>query len=200
MTSASDILQNSRAASEIAPLRAKWGWIVTLGAVYVIVGFIALGSVVVATVASVLVVGVAMIVAGIAEVINAFQVKSWGKFLLWALLGVLYVIAGFATFENPLLAAALLTLVLGASLVASGIMRIILAFSMKRETPWIWVALSGIITLLLGLLILAHWPINSVYILGLLLGIDLITVGAGWIGIGLGLRRGQASPQLRSPA
>jgi uncharacterized membrane protein HdeD (DUF308 family) len=200
MTSASDILQNSRAASEIAPLRAKWGWIVTLGAVYVIVGFIALGSVVVATVASVLVVGVAMIVAGIAEVINAFQVKNWGKFLLWALLGVLYVIAGFVTFENPLLAAALLTLVLGASLVASGIMRIILAFSMKRETPWIWVAVSGIITLLLGLLILAHWPINSVYILGLLLGIDLIIAGAGWIGIGLGLRRGQASPQLRSPA
>jgi uncharacterized membrane protein HdeD (DUF308 family) len=62
------------------------------------------------------------------------------------------------------------------------------------------VALSGIITLLLGLLILAHWPINSVYILGLLLGIDLIIAGAGWIGIGLGLRRGQASPQLRSPA
>jgi uncharacterized membrane protein HdeD (DUF308 family) len=200
MTSASDMLQNSRAASEIAPLRAKWGWIVTLGAVYVIAGFIALGSVVVATVASVLIVGVAMIVAGIAEVINAFQVKSWGKFLLWALLGVLYIIAGFVTFENPLLAAALLTLVLGASLVASGVMRIILAFSMKRETPWIWVALSGMITLLLGLLILAHWPINSVYILGLFLGIDLIFAGAGWIGIGLGLRRGQASPQLQSPA
>ena len=200
MTSASDIMQKARAASEIAPLRAKWGWIVTLGAVYVIAGLIALGSVVMATVASVLVVGVAMIVAGIAEVINAFQLKSWGKFLLWALLGVLYIIAGFVTFENPLLAAALLTLVLGASLVASGIMRIILAFSMKRETPWIWVALSGIVTLLLGSLILAHWPINSVYILGLFLGIDLIVAGASWIGIGLGLRRGQASPQLRSPA
>jgi uncharacterized membrane protein HdeD (DUF308 family) len=200
MTSASDILNSSRAASERASLRAKWGWIVTLGAVYVIVGFIALGSVVVATVASVLVVGVAMIVAGIAEVINSFQIKSWAKFMFWALLGVLYVIAGFVTFENPLLSAALLTLVLGASLVASGIVRIILAFSMKRETPWIWVAVSGIVTLLLGLLILAHWPINSVYILGLLLGIDLVIAGAGWIGIGLGLRRGQASPQLRSTA
>ena len=200
MTSASDIMQKARAASEIAPLRAKWGWIVTLGAVYVIAGLIALGSVVMGTVASVLVGGVAIIVAGIAEVINAFQLKNWGKFLLWALLGVLYIIAGFVTFENPLLAAALLTLVLGASLVASGIMRIILAFSMKRETPWIWVALSGIVTLLLGSLILAHWPINSVYILGLFLGIDLIVAGASWIGIGLGLRRGQASPQLRSPA
>jgi uncharacterized membrane protein HdeD (DUF308 family) len=189
MTNASDTLINPQASSELAPLRAKWGWIVALGVVYLIAGFIALGSVVVATVASVFVVGVMMIVAGVAEVFSAFQIKSWGKFLLWVLLGVLYIIAGFVTFENPLLAAALLTLILGASLVASGIMRIVLAFSMKQETPWIWVVLSGVITLLLGLLILAHWPVSSLYILGVFLGIDLIMAGAGWIGIGFGLHR-----------
>jgi uncharacterized membrane protein HdeD (DUF308 family) len=174
----------------MAPLRAKSGWIVALGVVYVLAGFIALGSVVMATVASVLVVGVMMIVAGVAEVFSAFQIKSWGKFLLWVLLGVLYIIAGFVTFENPLLAAALLTLVLGASLLASGVMRIILAFNMKQEMPWIWVLLSGVITLLLGLLILARWPVSSLYILGLFLGIDLIVAGTGWIGLGFGLRRG----------
>ena len=190
MTNASDTLRDPRAGSDTAPLRAKWGWIVALGVVYLIAGFIALGSVAMATVASVLVVGVMMIVAGVAEVFSAFQIKSWGKFLLWVLLGLLYVVAGFVTFQNPLLAAVLLTLVLGASLVASGIMRIILAFSMKREAPWIWVALSGVITLLLGVLILARWPVSSLYILGLFLGIDLIMAGAGWIGIGLGLHRG----------
>ena len=137
MTNASDTLRNLQAGSDTAPLRAKWGWIVALGAVYLLAGFIALGSVVMATVASVLVVGVMMIIAGVAEVFSAFQIKSWGKFLLWVLLGVLYIVAGFVTFENPLLAAALLTLILGVSLAASGIMRIILAFSMKRETPWI---------------------------------------------------------------
>jgi uncharacterized membrane protein HdeD (DUF308 family) len=200
MTNASDTLSTTSTGSDIAPLRAKSGWIVALGVVYVIAGFIALGSVAMATVASVLIVGVMMIIAGVAEVINAFQIKSWGKFLLWALLGVLYIIAGFVTFENPLLAAVLLTLMLGASLIASGIMRLFLAFSMKRETPWIWIALSGVITLLLGLLILARWPINSVYILGLFLGIDLIMAGAGWIGLGFGLRRGQASSPARSPA
>ena len=188
MTSTSDTV-NPQAGSETAPLRAKWGWIVALGVVYLIAGFIALGSVAMATVVSVLVVGVMMIVSGVAEVISAFQIKSWGKFLLWALLGVLYIIAGFVTFENPLLAAVLLTLILGASLVVSGIMRIVLAFSMKRETPWIWVALSGVITLLLGLLILMRWPVSSLYILGLFLGIDLIMAGAGWIGLGFGLRR-----------
>jgi uncharacterized membrane protein HdeD (DUF308 family) len=191
MTNTSYPLSDSRVSSDTAPLRAKWGWIVALGVVYVIAGFIALGSVVMATVASVLVVGAMMIVAGVAEVFSAFQIKSWGKFLLWALLGVLYIIAGFVTFENPLLAAALLTLILGASLVASGIMRIILGFSMKRETPWVWVLLSGVITLLLGLLVLAHWPVSSLYILGVFLGIDLIMAGAAWIGLGFGLRRGR---------
>lgn len=189
MTNASQTIGDPRAGPDTAPLRAKWGWIVALGVVYTIAGFIALGSVAMATVVSVFVVGVMMIVAGVAEVISAFQIKSWGKFLLWVLLGLLYVVAGFVTFQNPLLAAVLLTLILSASLVASGVMRIILAFSMKRETPWIWVALSGAVTLLLGVLILMRWPVSSLYILGLFLGIDLIVAGASWVGIGLGLRR-----------
>ena len=188
MTISSDTPHYLRTGTDLAPLRAKWGWIVALGVVYVVAGFIALASVAMATVASVLVVGVMMIVAGIAELINAFQIKTWGRFLVWALLGVLYIIAGFVTFENPLLAAALLTLFLGASLFASGIVRIFLAFSMKREMPWIWVALSGVITLLLGLIILAHWPVSSLYILGLFLGIDLLFAGVGWISVGLALR------------
>jgi uncharacterized membrane protein HdeD (DUF308 family) len=130
-----------------------------------------------------------MLIAGVAEVFNAFQIKTWGKFFLWLLLGALYIVAGFVTFENPLLAAAVLTLVLGFALLASGVMRIVLAFSMKEEMPWIWVAVSGVITLLLGLIILAHWPVSSLYILGLFLGIDLVIAGVGWIGIGLGLKR-----------
>ena len=156
MTSASEAQGNQGIGAGVEALRAKRGWVVALGIVYVLAGLIALFSVVTATVASVFVVGIMMIVAGVAEVISAFQVKSWGKFLFWLLLGVLYIVAGFVTFENPLLAAALLTLILGVALVVSGIMRIILAFSTKEGTPWIWVALSSVITLLLGLVILAH--------------------------------------------
>jgi uncharacterized membrane protein HdeD (DUF308 family) len=178
---------------DLAPLRAKSGWIVALGVVYLIAGFIALGSIAMATVATVFIVGIMMILAGVAEIANAFQVKSWGKFVLWLLLGVVYVVAGFAAFENPLLAAAILTLVLGVSLVVSGIMRIILAFGMREGMSWIWIVLSGVITLVLGLIILAHWPVASVYVLGLLLGIDLVFAGVGWIGLGLGFRRHRAA-------
>jgi hypothetical protein len=50
------------------------------------------------------------------------------------------------------------------------------------------VVFSGVITLLLGLIILAHWPVSSLYILGLFLGIDLVFAGVGWIGVGIGLK------------
>lgn len=187
---------SSAASFDMAPLRAKWGWILALGIIYVAAGFVALGSVVAATVVSVFVVGIMMIVAGIAEVVNAFQIKTWGKFLFWLLIGVLYIVAGFVTFENPLLVAVFLTFALGFSLVISGIMRIVLAFSLKAERSWVWVALSGVITLLLGILVLARWPVSSLYILGLFLAIDLIFAGTGWIGLGLGLRQSNAgTPQ-----
>ena len=185
----SHVTASAHSFSGIETLHAKWGWIVALGIVYSVAGIVALGSVVMATVASVFVVGIMMLIAGVAEVINAFQVKTWGKFLFWVLLGVLYIVAGFVTFENPLLVAALLTLLLACALIVSGIMRIILGFSMKRGMPWIWVVLSGVVTLLLGLIILNHWPVSSLYILGLLLGIDLVFAGASWIGMGLSLRK-----------
>jgi uncharacterized membrane protein HdeD (DUF308 family) len=189
MTSTTGPTQPFAPSSGLAPLRAKRGWIIALGIVYVIAGLIALGSIVTATIATVFVVGIMMLIAGVAEVFHAFQIKTWGRFLLWLLLGALYIVAGFLTFDNPLLAAALLTLLLGVSLIASGIMRIVLAFSMKEGMPWIWVVVSGVITLLLGLIILAHWPVSSLYILGLFLGIDLVFAGAGWIAVGFGLGR-----------
>jgi len=45
------------------------------------------------------------------------------------------------------------------------------------------------LTLLLGLIILAHWPVSGLYILGIFLGVDLVIAGASWIGIGFGLKR-----------
>jgi uncharacterized membrane protein HdeD (DUF308 family) len=188
----STVTGSPRSLAEVAalePLRAKSGWIVALGVVYIIAGFIALSSIVMATVVSVFVVGIMMVIAGVAEIVNAFQIKTWGRFLLWLLLGALYVVAGFLTFENPLLAAAILTLFLGVALIVSGAMRIILAFSMQAAMPWVLVLLSGVITLLIGFVIVAHWPVASLYVLGIFLGVDLVLAGASWLAIGLGLKR-----------
>jgi uncharacterized membrane protein HdeD (DUF308 family) len=181
-------VSDQTASPAAEPLRAKSGWIVALGVVYLIAGVVALSSVAMATVVSVFIVGIMMVIAGIAEVISALQVRSWGKFVLWLLLGVLYVVAGILTFENPLFAAKLLTLFLGVSLFVSGLVKIVLAFNMKAGSSWGIVVLAGVVTLLVGLVIVARWPVNSLYILGIFLAVDLIFSGVGWISIGLGLK------------
>jgi len=175
--------------SALEALRGRWGWIVGIGVLLLVFGMVALGSVVTATVASVWTVGLMMILSGASEMAHGFAMKTWGKSILWVILGLLYGLAGIFTFMNPLLAAGVLTLLLGAGLVASGIVRIILAFQMKSCQPWIWVVLSGLVTVLLGGMILAHWPASSLYVLGIFLGIDLVFAGVSWIMMGLALRR-----------
>src|SRR5947207_15658609 len=81
MTNTANIQAQPSLGFGIEPLRAKWGWIVALGVVYLIVGVIALGSIILATAASVFLVGIMMVIAGVAEIINAFQIKTWGRFL-----------------------------------------------------------------------------------------------------------------------
>jgi uncharacterized membrane protein HdeD (DUF308 family) len=175
-------------------LRAKWGWILALGIVFLIAGVIALGSVVIATASAVLVIGVMMVMAGVAEIIAAFSVKSWGRAALWIVLGALYVFAGIICFTNPFEAATILTLFLGLALIIGGIVRMFLAWQMRHAgKPWGWVVFSGIISVLLGLIIVSHWPVSSFYTLGIFLGVDLIFIGSGWISIALALKNRPAA-------
>src|SRR6266508_3265289 len=156
-------------------LHAKWGWIVALGIIFMIAGVIALGSVVMATVSAIYVIGIMMIMAGVTEIATAFSVKEWGRFALWMLLGLLYVAAGVICFFRPFEAAAIVTLMLGIALMIGVVVRGFLAWSVREAgKPWGWVAVSALITLLLGLIIIAKWPYSSAYTLGIFLGIDLI--------------------------
>ena len=169
-------------------LRGKSGWIAALGVVFVIGGAIALSSIAMTTVVSVFLVGVIMVVCGVAEVFNALQLRSWGKMAFWLLVGLLYIVAGILTFENPLLAAKALTLFLGASLIVAGIAKIIVASDTKGRPSWYFIVLGGVVTLLVGAVILAKWPFGSLYILGIFLAVDLIVTGGGWIAFGLGMK------------
>ena len=173
----------------IRALRPRWGWIVALGVVSVIAGVIALATDIFATAIAVYVIGFMMLFSGATEIVAAFNAKDWSHRILWLLLGALYVFAGIICLQNPFAAATILTLMLGFALIIGGLLRIFLATRMKQGTPWGWVVFSGILSVLLGAMIVAKWPASSFYTLGIFLGIDLIFIGSGWLNIGLALRK-----------
>ena len=76
------------------------------------------------------------------------------------------------TFANPLAATASLTLLAGCGLVATGALRLIVAFQ-NRELPyWGWVAFSGLLSVVLCGMIIAQWPASSLWVLGTFLAIE----------------------------
>lgn len=179
-------------------IRDKWGWFVALGAAFVVLGIVAFLNLFVATVASVYFIGILMIIGGVLHIAEAFGVKGWGSFILWLLGGVLYTAAGVLVFMNPLLASAVLTLTLAIALVASGLMRIWIGIKERPRNNWGWVVASGVVTLVLGIIIALGWPVNSLWVLGMFLAIDLIFQGWAYVALGLALRNRGTAAGLRT--
>lgn len=173
----------------LSELRGKWGWFMALGVLLVAAGFIAAINLFAATIVSVYYVGALMLVGGIVQIIHAFGVRNWGGVAWWLLSGILYAAAGVVTFMNPLLASAILTLLIAATLLASGILRAWVGFQSRPGQGWGWIVAGGVITALAGIVIALGWPVNSLFILGIFLAFDLMFQGWGFIAFGLALRR-----------
>ncbi|MDW5314357.1 HdeD family acid-resistance protein [Rhizobium sp. PL01] len=174
--------------SEIAlrpSLREKWGWFVALGVALIMGGGIAFGNVMAATVASVYYVGMLMLISGILHLAQAFRVKKWESVFYWILSGACYTVAGVFAFLNPMLASAALTFLMAIALLVAGALRIWTGFKLRPLDGWGWIAVGGVVTLLAGLIIAAGWPVNSLWILGLFLAIDLVMQGLALIAFGV---------------
>lgn len=176
--------------SALERVRARRGLIVGFGVLAALLGLAALVLVETTTIASVLVIGCFMIVAGVLEIVVGLRTRTWGRMLLWEAAGLLYLIAGAFAVAVPALASVVLTLLLGAGLLATGVLRIIVGVRMAGSRTRGGVVAAGLFTALLGLLIVIGWPGNSVLVLGTILGIDLLVYGLTWIvfGFRLGVR------------
>lgn len=170
-------------------LREKWGWFVALGVAFVVLGTIALFNEFLATVVSVYLIGWLMLMGAVAQIMHAFGVQTWSSFLWWMLSAVIYAVAGIAALIDPLLASAVLTLILAAALAAGGALRILAGFRARPQANWGWLVAAGVVTLLAGLIIAVGWPVNSVWVLGLFLAIDLLFQGWSFVIFGMALRR-----------
>jgi len=170
-------------------LKRNWGWFLTLGILLVVLGMIALGASVAMTIASVLLFGWLLIIGGVLEAIHAFwREKGWGGVFIDLLTGILYVVVGFMIVANPGAAAVTLTLLIALFLMFGGIFRIVVAL-MARFPHWGWLALHGLINVLLGVAIWRQWPLSGLWVIGLFVGIDMLFNGWSLVMLGLAARK-----------
>jgi uncharacterized membrane protein HdeD (DUF308 family) len=168
-------------------LRHRWGWFVALGTLVAAMGVAALVLVVSATIASVYIIAFFMVIAGGGEIVFAFGSRSWARFFLWVIAGLAYIVVAAFALAQPIMAAAVFTLLLGIALFVTGIIRIYVGTQLNKDVRGI-VILAGIVTSVVGLIVLIGWPANSFVILGVLLGLDLLFWGGSWITLGLRMK------------
>jgi uncharacterized membrane protein HdeD (DUF308 family) len=177
-------------------VRTKWGWFVALGLISLFFGVLALGNLTLATGVSVFYVGIFMTFSGLFQILHAFQFRTWSGFFYFIFSGILYGVAGIIAFQNPILAAATLTLFLSMALIASGAIRIWSSVRLKGQYGWAWILSSGFMTAVAGIIFLMDWPVNSLWLLGMVLAMDLTFQGVATIMLGLNLKSSKLNTKI----
>ncbi len=177
--------------AELKELRRDWGWLLALGIGLIFGGIAVLTLPQVTGVVPLVIVtvlGILMIAAGAAQIVSAFTSGKWSGALLHLLVGILYAVIGFLVLESPENAAGGLTLLLAAMFFVEGIFRI--AFALRERFPsWGWTLLNGAVSVLLGVIIWRQFPESTLWVIGLLVGIDMIFSGWAWIMLAIAVKQ-----------
>ena len=149
----------------------------------ILAGAVAMISPVFASTGLLVLLGWLLIIVGVTEGIGLFGTRYVPYFWLDAVSAVLAVVVGWALVTRPeagLLAVALLMVVF---FMVEGIQRVVLGLMIRPMDDWGWILGSGVLGILLGLILASNLGITAGWLIGFLLGIHLIAVGAalGWM-------------------
>jgi uncharacterized membrane protein HdeD (DUF308 family) len=169
-------------------LGKKWRWLLGVGILLAVLGMVAIGASVLATLATMVFVGCLMLVAGILQIGHAIAMRGWSGFYIDLLAGVLYTVIGFVIVAHPGATAVALTLLIAVLLILGGIFRIVTALAVSYQNR-IWLLLHGVINLLLGFMIWHDWPLSGLWVIGLFIGIDMLFNGWSLIMLRLAVKK-----------
>jgi uncharacterized membrane protein HdeD (DUF308 family) len=168
-------------------LRHQWVWFLVLGVVLLLLGIAALAASALTTLISVLFLGWLLVIGGGVQTVHVFWAHEWGGVFAHLVAGVLSLVVGLLFLTRPTLAELALTLLVAVLFVVGGLVRLNVAL-LGRFPAWGWVVYDGVLSVLLGLVIWIAWPESAVWVIGMLVGIDLLIKGWSCVMIALALR------------
>jgi uncharacterized membrane protein HdeD (DUF308 family) len=174
--------------SDMPKNRKYWGRFFILGLLLIILGLLAIGYAGWATEFTVILLGFLLAAGGLLQLISSSFSKQWTGFSYSFLMGLFYTFVGFLCIFKPVQSAEGLTLLIAAVLLIGGSFRAVSALS-HRFDYWGLVVFSGLISIGLGILILAEWPSSSFWVIGVFVGVDLLLAGWAWVLLSLAARK-----------
>jgi uncharacterized membrane protein HdeD (DUF308 family) len=175
-------------------LRRSWGWILALGISLILLGVACIAADQVATFVTVVFFGWMLLLSAIAGFINMFAAASWPGAMLYLLSALIRGFTGYLLVRYPSAGAMSVTLVLATLFVVGGLFRAIGA-SAIHFPQWGWSTASGILSFVLGVMLLMQLPQTSVWFIGLAIGIDALFDGAALTSFALAVHRLPSPPR-----
>ena len=165
----------------IEDIRRSWGWFQVLGILFIVLGAAFIAYDVTATFATVFVFGWMLLIGGVFALVHAFRTGTWSGFFLYLLSALLRGFTGYLFIRYPISGAETLTLVLASFLVVGGLFRAIGA-RMAKFPRWGWSLFAGIVSTILGIMLLGQMPLSAVWFIGFAIGVDFIVDGIAVLG------------------
>jgi len=167
-------------AAAIDEIRKSWGWFLVLGILLTILGAVCIAKAQTATAFSILVLGWVLVFSGVFWLVSAFLTFNWSLFFLCLLNALLRGAVGYLLIRHPGAGAEGVTMVLAVLFIVGGLFRTTAA-SVIKFPWWGWTVFAGLVSLGLGVYLLATYPIASTYFIGIVIGIDLIFDGGALV-------------------
>jgi len=168
-------------AAGLEQVRKSWGWFLASGILLTILGVVCIGKAQTATTFSILALGWVLVISGVLWLISSFYAFSWQGFFLYVLNAIIRGATGYLLIRHPDAGAQGVTMLLAALFIVGGIFRGVAA-SVIHFPRWGWTVFSGLVSLVLGIYLLATWPTASTYFIGVVIGVDLIFDGSALVG------------------
>jgi uncharacterized membrane protein HdeD (DUF308 family) len=169
---------------ERSNLRSMAGWFKIIGVAMLIVGLLAVILPHIATLTVQILIGIILLIAGILNAAHALTIRKWRAVTWEMLLTLLFLIAGILFITYPMSGAFALTVILGFFFLILGILKIQSALAWRERPGWGWLLISGLVSILLGIIIILGLPGTALWAIGLILGIDLVFSGVALTAVG----------------
>ncbi|MEJ6540036.1 MAG: HdeD family acid-resistance protein, partial [Halioglobus sp.] len=159
-------------------LKKHWAWMLSLGIVMLILGVIGLGMTVLFNEIVVMYFGFLLLFGSGVQLMQAFRAEAWKGRVWHVLIALVYIVGGIIAITEPVIAGMTLALLIAWTLIVIGVLRLFMALQMRGANGWLWTLLGGVLSVVLGVMIINEWPQSGLWVIGLFVAIEILF--AGW--------------------